>query len=90
MEIVKIRKVGNSTVITLPRGLQDLGFTEGAQIVVEMTPEGEVRLIPVNNLRAVIRASGRKVADQHREALDILTEAEGAPHLPDRSSAGAD
>ncbi len=90
MEIVKIRKVGNSNVITLPRGLQGLGFIEGAQIVIEATTEGEVRLIPVTNLRKVVRAAGRKVAGQHREALDILTESEGAPHVPDHVSAIAD
>lgn len=90
MDIVKIRKVGNSNVITLPRELQRLGFTEGTQIVVETTPEGEVRLIPVGNLREVIRASGRKVARQHREALDILADAEGPPRIGDRASAVVD
>ncbi len=90
MDIVKIRKVGNSNVITLPRDLQALGFTEGTQVVVEAMPDGEVRLIPVNNLRSVIRASARRMARQHREALDILAEAEGAPHVPDRASAVAD
>ncbi len=34
MDIVKIRKVGNSNVITLPRGLLELGFTEGKLIFV--------------------------------------------------------
>lgn len=90
MEIVKVRKVGNSNVITLPRELQQLGFTEGTQIVVEATPEGEVRLIPVNSLREVIRASGRKVARQHRAALDILADAEDAPPPADRMPAVAD
>ncbi len=87
MDIVKIRKVGNSNVITLPHGLQELGFTAGTQVVVEAMPDGEVRLIPVNNLREVIRASGRRIAHQHREALDMLTEAEGAPHVSDRAPA---
>ena len=90
MEVVKVRKVGNSNVITLPRALQQFGFTDGAQIVVEAMPDGEVRLIPVNNLRKIIRASGRKVARQHRAALDILADAEGIPHRADRAPAAVD
>ncbi len=92
MDIVKIRKVGNSNVITLPRGLQTLGFIEGTQIVVEATPEGEVRLIPVANLRETVRASGRRMAHQHREALNILAETEDAPqsHVEDGASTAAD
>jgi antitoxin component of MazEF toxin-antitoxin module len=90
MDIVRIRKVGNSNVITLPRELRQLGFTEGTQIVVEATAEGEVRLIPANNLRAAIRASGRKVAREHREALDILSEAEDTPPAANHTSAVAD
>jgi antitoxin component of MazEF toxin-antitoxin module len=90
VEIVKVRRVGNSNVITLPRELQNLGFTEGVQVVVEATPEGDVRLIPVSNLREAIRASGRKVARQHREALEILSEAEGASHAPEHTPTVAD
>lgn len=90
MNIVKIRKVGNSNVITLPRGLQELGFSEGAQIIMESTPEGELRLIPVNSLLEAIRASGRKVTREHRDALAMLAESEGALSKTDRESAVAD
>ena len=74
----------------MPRGLQELGFTEGMQVVVEATCAGEVRLIPVRNLREVIRASGQKMARQHDEALNIIAESEDAPRLPDRTSTVAD
>ena len=72
METVKVRRVGNSNVISLPRGFEDLGYVEGAEVVVESLPTGELLVVPAAKLRAHIRELGRQAIVQNREALDRL------------------
>lgn len=73
MDIVKIRRVGNSNVVTLPRSLEELGYAPGTRVAVEVGPTGEVVLRPVESAREQIRASLRKVVAERRGALDLLT-----------------
>lgn len=75
MKIMKIRRVGNSNVVSLPAGLERYGYTNGAEVVVEALPSGELRIIPAERVRDYIREAGRRIIDEDREALDIL-----APH----------
>jgi antitoxin component of MazEF toxin-antitoxin module len=70
----RVRKVGNSRVVSLPRELERLGFSEGAQVMIQELPNGEVRLIPADRLRAMVREYGRRVVEENRKALDILAE----------------
>jgi antitoxin component of MazEF toxin-antitoxin module len=72
MHVVKVRRVGNSNVVTLPRSLEAEGFEEGASVVVEELPTGEVLLVPVARVRERMRAIGRRVIAEDREALDLL------------------
>jgi antitoxin component of MazEF toxin-antitoxin module len=70
----RVRKVGNSRVISLPRELERLGFSEGTQVVIQELPSGEVRLLPANRLRLLVREYGRRVVAENRTALDILAQ----------------
>ncbi len=70
----RVRKVGNSRVVSLPRELERLGFSEGTQVVIQELPSGEVRLVPAARLRAMVRAYGRRVVEENRKALDLLAE----------------
>jgi antitoxin component of MazEF toxin-antitoxin module len=70
----RVRKVGNSRVVSLPRELERLGFSEGAQVMIQELPNGEVRLVPADRLRAMVREYGRRVVEENRKALDILAE----------------
>lgn len=72
MEIVKIRRVGNSNVVSLPRSLEEFGYMPGTRVTVEIQPDGEIVLRPVESARAQIRAAVRKVVAERRGALDIL------------------
>ena len=72
MHVVKIRRVGNSNVVTLPHQLEAAGYAPGTSVVVEQTSTGELLLVPEDHLRDRIREIGRRVVAEHREALDLL------------------
>lgn len=76
MKMNRVRKVGNSRVLSLPRELERLGFSEGTQVVIQELPNGEVRLMPADRIRAMVRDYGRRVVEENRKALEILAEHE--------------
>ena len=79
MKIVKVRRVGNSNVVSIPREYEANGYTPGTSVLVEELPGGELRLLPTEKLREQIAQIGRRVVADHPEALRILAE-----HDPDR------
>lgn len=72
MKIVKIRRVGNSNVITLPREFEALGFTAGESVAIDQLADGELQIMTQAQLRAHIRDIGRRVIAEDREALELL------------------
>ena len=72
MQIVKIRRVGNSNVVTLPHQFEAAGYTPGISVVIEQAPTGELILMPEDRVRTRVREIGRRVIEEHREALDLL------------------
>jgi antitoxin component of MazEF toxin-antitoxin module len=72
MKTVKVRRVGNSNVVSLPKGLESLGFAEGQAVAVVPTKTGEIVLIPAERFDQYIDTIGRKVVAENREALDLL------------------
>ena len=78
VKIVKIRRVGNSNVVSIPREFEAKGYTPGASVLVEELPGGELRIIPTEKLRERIKQIGVRVVAEHQEALQILAE-----HDPD-------
>jgi len=81
MKIVKVRRVGNSNVVSIPREFEARGFTPGSSVLVEELPGGELRILPTEKVRERIRGIGRRVVAEHGEALQIL-----ADHDPDAKS----
>jgi antitoxin component of MazEF toxin-antitoxin module len=79
MRIVKVRRVGNSNVVSIPREFEANGYTPGTSVLVEELPGGGLRILPTARLREHIAEIGRRVADDHPDALRIL-----ADHNPDR------
>jgi antitoxin component of MazEF toxin-antitoxin module len=75
--LLKVRRVGNSNVVSLPREFEGRGYLPGASVLVEELPEGGLRLMPTDQVRDRIGGVGRLVAE-HQEALRILAE-----HDPD-------
>jgi antitoxin component of MazEF toxin-antitoxin module len=74
MKLNRVRRVGNSNVVSLPRDLDAAGFTVGAQVVIQQLPNGEVRLLPADRMRQIVRDYGRRVVAENREALQILAD----------------
>ena len=74
MKIVKIRRVGNSNVVSIPRELEAHGYAPGTSVLVEELEDGELRIMPTDQLRERIRGVGRRVVEEHPDALRILAE----------------
>jgi antitoxin component of MazEF toxin-antitoxin module len=75
----RVRRVGNSNVVSIPREYEANGYTPGTSVLVEELPGGELRLLPTEKLGEQIAEIGRRVVDEHTEALRIPAE-----HDPDR------
>ena len=73
MHVVKVRRVGNSNVVTLPQEYEAAGYVPGTSVVVEQTPTGELVVMPEARIKDYIRTIGRQVVAEDREALEILT-----------------
>jgi antitoxin component of MazEF toxin-antitoxin module len=84
MRIVKVRRVGNSNVVSIPREFEASGYAPGSSVLVEELEGGELRLLPTEKLREHIGRIGRRVVAEHEEALRILAE-----HDPDADTGSA-
>ncbi len=80
MKVVKVRRVGNSNVISIPREFEGRGYAPGSSVLVEELPGGELRIMSTDRVRERIRDIGERVVAEHGEALMIL-----ADHDPDAS-----
>jgi hypothetical protein len=58
--------------MTLPRGVERLGFTPGSEVLVEELPSGQLLVTPAEKFRTRLRKTGREVVAEDREALSIL------------------
>lgn len=72
MALVKVRRVGNSSVITLPAGLGGHGFEPGSAVLVEAEDDGTLRVIPVLDVDAHVREVARAAIQRRRRTLEIL------------------
>lgn len=82
MKVVKVRRVGNSNVVSIPRELESRGYAPGTSVLVEELEGGGLRIMPTDQVRERIRDVGRRVVADRAEALKILAE-----HDPDDDSA---
>jgi antitoxin component of MazEF toxin-antitoxin module len=74
MRIVKVRRVGNSNVVSIPREFEARGFTPGSEVLVEELPNGELRILLTDKVRERIRGIGERLVAEHGEALQILAD----------------
>jgi antitoxin component of MazEF toxin-antitoxin module len=78
MKIVKVRRVGNSNVMSIPREFEASGYTPGSSVLVEDVGGGELRILPTDRVRERVRQIADRVVSEHPEAIEIL-----ANHDPD-------
>jgi antitoxin component of MazEF toxin-antitoxin module len=74
MKVVKVRRVGNSNVISIPREFEAQGYAPGSSVLVEELPGGELRIMSTEKVRERIRNVGERVVSGHGEALQILAD----------------
>ena len=72
MEIVTVRRVGNSNVISLPRALENLGYTVGTKVMLDTQPNGDIIVRSSEVVRKRLRAIARQVIVEDQEALALL------------------
>ncbi len=78
MKVVKVRRVGNSNVVSIPREFEARGYAPGSSVLVEELPDGDLRIMSTEKVRERIRGIGGRLVTEHGEALEIL-----AGHDPD-------
>src|SRR5439155_15569608 len=64
MRILKVRRVGNSNVVSTPREYEAKGFTPGSSVLLDELPDGELRLLH----RQAARADSRHRSSRGRRA----------------------
>ena len=74
MKIVKVRRVGNSNVVSIPRELEARGYVPGSSVLVEELPGGELRIMPTEQVRDGVRNTPAHRCAEHPEALRVLAE----------------
>lgn len=70
VRVVRVRRVGNSKVVTVPR---ELDF-ESEEVLVEKLNTGQLLLTPVAMVRSRIPQISARVVRDNAEALRILEE----------------
>ena len=58
MKVVKVRRVGNSNVISIPREFEAHGYAPGSSVLVEELPGGDLRIMSTEKVRERIRGIG--------------------------------
>ena len=79
MKMLKVRRVGNSNMVALPKEWEASGFGPGAYVLVERDQAGEVRMLRAGDISARIDALGDEMIEKHAEALQILAEHDAKP-----------
>jgi len=74
MKMVKIRRVGNSNMVALPKDWEDDGFAPGTYVLVERDQAGEIRMLRAGDVAAQVDALADEMIQSHAEALRILAE----------------
>src|SRR5919204_1836545 len=55
MRILKVRRVGNSNVVSIPREYEAKGYAPGSSVLLDELPDGELRLLPTDRVREQIQ-----------------------------------
>ncbi len=78
MKITKIRRIGNDNVLSLPRELEAIGYVPDSSVLIEELPDGGLRISQASHVRERIKDEGRRLVDEHPEALRILGDDQAA------------
>jgi antitoxin component of MazEF toxin-antitoxin module len=82
MEIVKVRRVGNSNVVSLPKAFVRAGYAEGLAVIIEQLETGELLLTPVSSHQETVRARARELIQRRGPVLERLKSYESGEITP--------
>lgn len=71
MKIVKVRRVGNSNVVSIPREFEARGTRRGRRCWSRTWGIGELRILPTERVRERVRGIADRIVDEHPEAMEI-------------------
>jgi len=71
---MKIRRVGNSNVVTLPRSLEAQGYAEGAEVRIVPLPDGAVLLMPEELASRYVLDVAERMVKKYGGTLRALAE----------------
>ncbi len=74
MNGVKVRRVGNSTVVTVPREMERHGLVEGTVVVFVPLESGAVLIVPTDRMDEYMQEVAARVVARNRGALEKLAE----------------
>jgi antitoxin component of MazEF toxin-antitoxin module len=74
MKMLKIRRVGNSNMVALPKDWEGDGFAPGDYVLVERDEAGEVRVLRAGGMAARVDALADEMIEKHAEPLRVLAE----------------
>lgn len=74
MKMVKIRRVGNSNMVALPKDWEADGFAPGSYVLVERDQAGEIRMLRAGDVTERVDALADEMLEKHAEALRILAQ----------------
>jgi antitoxin component of MazEF toxin-antitoxin module len=76
--VVKVRRVGNSNVLSLPREFVRGGYEVGQPVTIEQLDSGELLIRPVPSHDETIIETMRAMVTRHRRVLDVLADHDSA------------
>jgi antitoxin component of MazEF toxin-antitoxin module len=81
MRILKIRKVGNSQVVSIPREFASAGFGADAEVGMELGDDGLLYLkpLPPDERKQLVLRAVRSATKRHARAMQILEEYDRQP-----------
>ena len=72
MHVVKIRKVGNGNVVSVPSALSERGYGAGQRVTIETLPNGDLLVRRVVDRGELLQTTARRLIQKHRKSLEIL------------------
>jgi antitoxin component of MazEF toxin-antitoxin module len=71
---MRIRRIGNSNMVALPSEFEAAGYRPGVEVVVQETPQGEIRIVRADLAAESTREAAKRLAQRHRSTLERLAE----------------
>jgi hypothetical protein len=76
--VVRVRRLGDTSVVPIPRELEDKGYRAGSTVRVEAI-EGGLKIVLIQTVHEQLHRIGRDVIGAHRMALSLLARHDAAP-----------